>query len=211
MPARTLDGRLLCASECAYEIENPYFGGVGYLKHGVVTRISLGVNSCLVGRTIDGIVVAFRGTQPDSFLDWLQNAAIFLRKVDGLPGRIHSGFYDAAIALYAQIKDCVLELMKESCHWYTRRPKIYLTGHSKGGCLASLTAMFMALDNEIPKSDYVCTFGAARIGDPDFEIIYDRLVNQVSYENYLDVVPFLPPGQVAVRAMSENTLMKINE
>ena len=211
MYAKALDGRLLCASECAYEIENPYFSGVGYLAGNEVKRFSKGINSCIVGKSIDGIIVAFQGTQSGSLFDWLQNAAIYLRKVDDIPsGRIHSGFYDAEVALYEPVKEYVLELTKDR-RWYCKRQKIYLTGHSKGGCLASLMAILMTEDSTIPNADYVCTFGSARVGDPNFQAYYDRRVNQVSYENYLDIVPFLPPGQRAVTAMSQHMLTKLNK
>jgi len=36
----------------------------------------------LIGKTYDGITIAFRGTQTSSPLDWLQNAALFLSKED---------------------------------------------------------------------------------------------------------------------------------
>eukprot|EP00339_Tiarina_fusa_P010616 CAMPEP_0117084324 /NCGR_PEP_ID=MMETSP0472-20121206/59342_1 /TAXON_ID=693140 ORGANISM="Tiarina fusus, Strain LIS" /NCGR_SAMPLE_ID=MMETSP0472 /ASSEMBLY_ACC=CAM_ASM_000603 /LENGTH=250 /DNA_ID=CAMNT_0004813255 /DNA_START=69 /DNA_END=821 /DNA_ORIENTATION=- len=158
---------------------------------------------------MDGIVVAFRGTQNDSLFDWLQNAAIFLRKVDGIPGRVHSGFYEAAHALYEPTKKSILEMFNE-VPWYGRK-KIFLTGHSKGGCLASLMAVMMSSDDEMPDAVRVCSFGGARVGDPDFQAAYNRRVIQTTYENDLDVVPFLPPGQTAVGAMGSQMRSKIDE
>ena len=75
--AETLDGRLLCASECAYGTRSPYFNGASFHSSTVVKRIARGVNSVLVGETVDGIVIAFRGklTMTSSSPDWLQNAA----------------------------------------------------------------------------------------------------------------------------------------
>lgn len=118
--AKTLDGRLICASECAYEIESAYFRGVGYLAGTTAKRISRGVISCLIGRTTDGIVVAFRGTLSSSLLDWLQNAAIFLLNVKKIPGRIHAGFYEATAALYEPIKKFILQMLKESSFYHKK-------------------------------------------------------------------------------------------
>jgi predicted lipase len=201
--AKTLDGRLLCASECAYEIENPYFKGVGYVAGTTTKRISKGVNSCLVGRTIDGIVVAFRGTRSSSPLDWLQNAAIFLRSVKTIPnGKIHAGFYEAVQAMYAPVKRIILQMLEDTP--LLRSKKIYLTGHSKGGCLASLTAVLMKQDKGLQDAHYVCSFGGARVGDAAFRSYFNKTIRQSTYENYLDVIPFLPPGNETMKEMDED-------
>jgi predicted lipase len=207
--AKSLDGRLLCASECAYEIENPYFQGVGYLAGTTAKRISQGVNSCLVGRTIDGIVVAFRGTQAGNMLEWLQNAAVFLQTVKSVPGSIHAGFYQAVKNMYEPVKQSILQMMKDSLSY--RPKKIYLTGHSKGGSMASLTAVMMQQDHEIPNAHYVCSFGASRVGDSAFRTHFNRTINQTTYENSLDIVPFLPPGHETIEDMNQTMTDKMDE
>ena len=207
--AKTLDGRLLCASECAYEIEEPYLQGAGYLKGALPQRITVGINSCLVGKNKDGIIVAFRGTQGASLLDWLQNAAIHLLNVQHIPGRIHAGFYEAVQRLYGQIKKIILNLLKDDYPF--RKSSIYLTGHSKGGCLASLMAVLMKDDKELPDVKYVCSFAAARVGDAQFRDYFNRTIPQATYENYLDIIPFLPPGQETVEDMTSAMKSKIDK
>lgn len=189
--AKSLDGRLLCASECAYKIENPYFRGVGFRPGTSVSRITRGSNSCMVGRNIeDGIIVAFRGTMPGAPLDWLQNAATRMKNVPSLPGKIHTGFYGAVMQLYIPLVEAIKDLLQEEPD-----AKIYFTGHSKGGCMASITAMKMKLDSNHPNVHYIATFGAARVGDEEFRRAYQKEgIRQTSYENHLDIVPFLPPG-----------------
>eukprot|EP00980_Cylindrotheca_fusiformis_P012341 scaffold3031_cov102-Cylindrotheca_fusiformis.AAC.1 len=99
------------------------------------------------------------------------------------------------------IKELLLELLHEhvyktwSYYFFRYQPKIYLTGHSKGGCLASLYALELKRDAEIlPNPTYVCTFGSPRVGDLTFAKEYDQTISQTSYENHLDIIPFLPPG-----------------
>lgn len=72
LPAKTLDGRLLCASQCAYNASSPYFEGAGFLSGSTTVELTKGVNSVYMGETVDGIVLAFRGTRTKSPLDWLQ-------------------------------------------------------------------------------------------------------------------------------------------
>ena len=160
---------------------------------------------------MDGIVVAFRGTQGASPLDWLQNAAILLVHVlsQDIPGRVHLGFFKAVQGLYQPLQAALLELLEE--YPVGHLPKIYLAGHSKGGCLASLTAVLMAKDDDLPPSEYVCTFGAARLGNALFVTYFNEAVRQTSYENDLDIIPFLPPGKGTMDAMDENMTNVINE
>jgi hypothetical protein len=73
--------------------------------------------------------------------------------------------------------------------------KIYVTGHSKGGSLASLFALMVHHDEELTSPELVCTFGAARVGNEAFVSYYERFLNQITYENDLDIISFLPPGK----------------
>jgi len=86
--AKTLPGRLLCASQVAYqksfqdesaETTPNYFRAVQYKQATNATKVTNSVNSVFIGTNIDGIIVAFRGTVFNSPLDWLQNAALVLR------------------------------------------------------------------------------------------------------------------------------------
>jgi len=239
--ANELDGRLLCASTCAYDIANPYFQGAGYLDGTKIRRISRGVNSVIIGKTIDGIVLSFRGTLVKSPIDWLQNAAVLLTDVDKqIPGRIHLGFYKAVKSLWKSIKETTLDWLQEynnitirptnittsttaennsgnsnknlahneSCN---TKPKIYLTGHSKGGAMASLAAIFFTNDPNLPDPHYVATFGSARLGDDTFRDHFNQKINQTTYENYLDLIPFLPLADRTMNAMGDDMIETVNK
>jgi hypothetical protein len=156
--AQTLDGRLLCSSQCAYEISTPYFRGASYRPGTVAKRITRGVNSALIGHTTDGITIAFRGTQTTSLLDWLQNAALFLSDVDEekykIQGKIHTGFYRGTKSIWKPLRGIIKEMIQEAEDkgW---SKNIYLTGHSKGGAMASIAAILLKRDASLPDLTYV--------------------------------------------------------
>ncbi len=154
--AQSLDGRLLCAAQCAYSIniQQPYFKSSAYRPATTAKRITKGVNSVLIGHTYDGITIAFRGTQSSSLLDWLQNAALFLSSVDPIAGKVHTGFYRASKSLWKPLRGVLREMLEESRvnGW---REDVYLTGHSKGGALATVAAVLMKRDKELPDPTYV--------------------------------------------------------
>eukprot|EP00751_Fragilariopsis_kerguelensis_P041475 CAMPEP_0171007904 /NCGR_PEP_ID=MMETSP0736-20130129/20140_1 /TAXON_ID=186038 /ORGANISM="Fragilariopsis kerguelensis, Strain L26-C5" /LENGTH=196 /DNA_ID=CAMNT_0011438689 /DNA_START=777 /DNA_END=1363 /DNA_ORIENTATION=- len=60
----------------------------------------------------------------------------------------------------------------------------------------------MYQDKQLPNPEFVCTFGSARLGDNEFAKSYNKIIQQTTYENELDIIPFLPPGnQVMVDIM----------
>ena len=78
--ATSLECRLLCASVTAYSITNdgpitphppPYFDAAQFVDTPPVGFVggNEAINACLVGTTIDGVVVAFRGTLPPASPD----------------------------------------------------------------------------------------------------------------------------------------------
>src|ERR1700691_2270558 len=109
MAAPTLEGRLLCASEVAYSAlksgtinpanSAPYYVGSGFMEPptAIVDGPEL-IDACVIGRTPDGVVVAFRGTQPiddrtkplkQRIRDWCNDFRADLVNSPGLPGRLH--------------------------------------------------------------------------------------------------------------------------
>jgi len=83
---------------------------------------------------------------------------------------------------------------------------IYLTGHGKGGAMASIAALLIKDDPDLPDPSYVCTFASSRVGNACFRQGYNARVNQTSYEAYGDLVPFLPPSASVVRNMDKSLL-----
>ena len=205
----TLDCRLLCASSCAYDITP---GTCTYTPSSVnaveaatvgftATRTSCGglanLNACLIGSNQDGIIVAFRGTlrpsfqDPESFLDWVDDFFAIPRAGDAglgaVPGLVHSGFYDATMSCIQGVVQAVRQLNPGNAL------PVYVTGHSKGGAMASLAAWMLSQNVGIPVAK-VITFASPKPGNALFKAAYEMKLTQVRYENYQDIVPLLPPG-----------------
>lgn len=156
------------------------------------------INAATVGLCPFGIVVAFRGTlppaenDPDSLFDWLQDFfAVPTSCTSGpnkIPGQVHSGFFDATTSII----QTVATLIKG----YNPSPAnpVYITGHSKGGAMASIGAYILAENLGIPNVQPLVTFASPKPGDINFHAGFQKLLDQTRYENYRDIVPLLPPG-----------------
>lgn len=213
---------MMSSAACAYNVNTtagqylpsqPYYGAVGYKSLPVpISGGSDNINAALIGTTSDGIVVACRGTLPPaddlpSVLDWLQDVFFSTPKsVSGLPGKVHDGFYMAVNAVWNRLFN---EIAKQLDAAGPATP-IYVTGHSKGGGMASILAML--LNNEadvlgLQTPPQVFTFASPKPGDTDFARAYDANITQQSYENYLDLVPFLPPSESIIRIFADIPLI----
>ncbi len=203
--AISLTGRLLCAAQQTYEIQvsgvapaspqqpapppSTLVGWIGLVQCEVAGDD--GISAVLVGETPSKIIVAYRGTEPfDSpdhermLLDWNDDLVDPLVTAPDLPGSVHSGFSHAVNELWAWTLAQVQALPKGK--------PLYVTGHSKGGAMANIAAMKFAAAGFAP---YVCTFEAARCGDPAFAAGFDKAITHaVRYEFQDDIVPHVPPN-----------------
>ena len=66
-----------------------------------------------------------------------------------------------------------------------------MTGHSKGGALTSLGAWLLFKANLKPEQ--AVSFASPHTGNAAFASAYDSAIDQIRYENYLDMVPWTPP------------------
>jgi len=150
-----------------------------------------GVNNINAGLTgiinVDGknaLVMAFRGTNGTVY-DWLNNLTCAFVDYKN-HGRVHKGFFESVQSIFSQmIKFATVCTKKEAVD------KFYLTGHSKGGAMASLMAAMLA-DTEIPNAPKpeVVTFASPRVGDIAFVKSYPAQLTR--YECCRDIVPHVP-------------------
>lgn len=131
------------------------------------------------------LVLAFRGTEPDSLQDIKSDARASIRKCE-TRGMIHSGFYFAYMEIRKDIEETLLQSK------YDNKP-LYITGHSLGGALATVATKFTYHKGGLA----ACyTFGSPRVGNDEWinniKTPIHRLVNAA------DCVTMLPPGDTSV-------------
>ena len=149
-----------------------------------------------VGSNEKYIIVSFAGTS--DIVDYLTDVTFASKPeiVSGIPGRVHTGFVNVLEKSWTQI----LALVKE--HSSSGQPVI-LTGHSLGGAQAVLTATRLAVMGYPVDSLYI--YAVPRVGDEAYARFVTRLFpNRIfRFVNNEDLVPRLPPPQVAAGSFSE--------
>jgi hypothetical protein len=208
----SLECRLLCASVTTDAVTKdgpitqqptPYFGAAQFIDDPPVGFVggTQAINACLVGTTIDGVVLAFRGTlslvSPDheqTIRDWINDLDAELVRGDGLPGLVHAGFWGSLDSLWPALLVEVLQRLTKG----GPNAQLYVTGHSKGGAVADLAAMRFLIERGVRPMAY--TYAAPHPGDEDFATAYGQHLQGIRYEYADDIVPLLPPS-LAFREM----------
>ena len=214
--------RLLCACEAAYCIANNAKDGQynpcdhnKLVTPGMITQYkavnfvdnpyiitSAQIEAALVGQTEAGIIISLRGTlKPaltvDSVLDWIQDLAAVPSSDPHLTGKVHSGFLFAVKQLADGINTAVNDIQKTS----STPLNVYVTGHSKGGGMAPIVAMYLAnkYGMNITQSLF---FAGPNPGDSEFCKAFDSMFpNTIRYQNYMDIVPLLPPFPLVISTL----------
>jgi hypothetical protein len=153
-------------------------------------------------------ILAFRGTMPTDFINWLTDSSTALEAFDG-GGRVHGGFLDNLRALWADIDEKINEAIDPASaknKEESRQPlsELYITGHSLGAAMAVLCAARIFQDAKPELVDYahwrqiikgVYVFGQPRVGDQIFCEIFGNKLNQLVFRHTFarDAVPHLPP------------------
>jgi hypothetical protein len=160
------------------------------------TFIGQVINAALVGVTPTEIVVAFRGTEPidvanwdafiDSVDDWVHDGEADLVKVPYCGGQVHRGFSGALETVWSGVANAVRQQLS------AKRLPVVVTGHSKGGALATLAAIRLRSEG-VTTPLAVYTYGSPRVGDTPFSTSFNAVISQWRFENDNDLVPHLPP------------------
>lgn len=214
---------LLNACGAAYNVKpgtNVYFPDSIYspnVPYTAAPQVAFGgegfINVATVGPCDFGIIVAFRGTlppsatDPDSWLDWLQNFfAVPASSPSGpnqLPGQVHSGFFNATTGIIQQIHTLVMALNPGAAN------PVFVTGHSKGGAMASIGAYLLSQDYGVPSVQPVITIASPKPGDVGFQAGFEKVLSQTRYENDRDLVPLVPPSLDFIGHMINNPLLSL--
>lgn len=146
----------------------------------------LGSTFGLVASNVTDLVVAFRGT--DDVFDLAVNLTASQEpNLDYYAGAVHKGFAQALDGIWLEFRELLDDLHIDG-------QRIWVTGHSLGGALATLTAKRL---HSFMSPVRCMTFGQPRVGDPAFTqnyaVQHDRFVNEQ------DLVPKLPPRGIFTR------------
>jgi triacylglycerol lipase len=125
------------------------------------------------------VVLAFRGTT--QAMNWVTNLNAVMRHEGRLGARVHQGFARAIDAVWNDLFALLRQL-------WVNGQTFWITGHSLGGALATLTARWLSA---AWKPYGVYTFGQPRVGDADFAEGYTE--NHHRFVNNRDIVPTVPP------------------
>lgn len=135
----------------------------------------------------DRIILAFRGTS--STTDWVSDAIASQRKYRCVKdmGLVHRGFS----AIYDSARPVIIPALNRLSA--VRRRRLFVTGHSLGGALATLSAPDASENGGFPQP-IVYTFGSPRVGDPEYARAFgEKAAESFRVYNALDAVPMLPP------------------
>jgi len=174
------------------------FGGAGWTMDDD-QPFEGGSTTCYVAYSDSAVIVAFRGTEvikPGGgvpTLDAIRRviadicADAKIRLIDvGDGGRVHRGFHGALEEVWSKLQPR-LDALRTSSSLPSRPRTIWLTGHSLGAALATLTAC--RLDGGVQG---LYTFGSPLVGDEAFANTL-RAANAFRIVNNNDVVTCVPP------------------
>lgn len=128
------------------------------------------------------VIVAFRGTE--SSTDWRTD--LNFPKVDAMFGKVHKGFRSALEAVIDDVLGAVAEMRDQD-------QDLWITGHSLGAALATLTTAFYRHQRQTVNGLY--TFGSPRVGGNRFDRFFEPDFGRHSFRvvNGNDIVTRVPP------------------
>ncbi|MEL6495313.1 MAG: lipase family protein [Cyanobacteria bacterium J06623_7] len=147
-------------------------------------------------------IIAFRGTQTQ--IEWWRNLQASQKKyldpqTQQQYGRVHQGYLKI---VREQLGNNLINAVQQL------DPNIpcYITGHSLGGAVATLSAVEIAL--RVPKireQIQLYSYAAPRIGDRNFAQAHSQIIpNSYRIVNLSDSVPLVPPIQIQNRFTTAN-------
>lgn len=168
------------AAQAAYDTD-PGPGLAGFALTAAAQICCLDNLSGFVGTFNGGndILVAFRGTVFDDLSNWLTDDCIVQKSDSAYPGMVHTGFAQTMYSIWPLINAKLPAPAGQ---------RVWVTGHSLGGAMATLAALRIKTAGFNAISLY--TYGSPRVGNSDFYSGYS--VPHYRFVNNCDVVPHVP-------------------
>jgi hypothetical protein len=148
-------------------------------------------------------VLAFRGTVPDNFINWLTDANTSLKNFHY--GNVHCGFYRNVEPLWNAIAGAIDAARQPDQGRIDGGPalqpleNLYITGHSLGAAMAVVAAARIFTPDYAPWQPLVrgvYTFGQPCVGDKAFCDHFSQEFELYRHVYAKDVVPHLPPSSI---------------
>ncbi|KAJ3807451.1 Alpha/Beta hydrolase protein [Lentinula aff. lateritia] len=145
--------------------------------------------------SLSSIIVAHEGTDPLQLESDLTDVEVLLASLDTslFPGisssvQVHDGFKNEHAKTASVILAEVRTLMASK-----NTKNVMAVGHSLGGALAELDALFFALDLPSGSNISAVTYGTPRVGNPAFASLIDQHVPSFKHiNNEKDLIPIVP-------------------
>lgn len=124
--------------------------------------------------------------------------------------KVHSGFNDAVSGIWPQLTAALARATTKSRAKSARRGllpgSVFFTGHSLGGALAQVAAMRAHVEQRVPTSAAVYSFGSPRIGNDALREVYNdfvpasfRVVTVDDDDGDTDAITSAPPKWMGYR------------
>ncbi|XP_046841494.1 lipase ZK262.3-like isoform X4 [Xenia sp. Carnegie-2017] len=143
-----------------------------------------------VSDTEQAIAVAFRGSEHFQQVITQALKIITTPKISfPAGGKVQKYFNDVYNLIWSQLKSDVYAQITKYPNY-----KVWVTGHSLGGAMASLASTALISEGHTSKSNlYMYTFGQPRVGNYDYALAHDKFV-PISFRvtHYRDPVVHLP-------------------
>ncbi|KEP48780.1 lipase [Rhizoctonia solani 123E] len=141
------------------------------------------------------VVVAHEGTDPTQFLSVLTDVNAFLEPLDPalFPGvssnvQVHSGFKNAHASTASAVLAAVKKVITDK-----GAIKVTTVGHSLGGAIAALDALYLKKNLPSTISIKAVTYGQPRVGNQEFADLTDKEITDFSrITNLKDDIPIVP-------------------
>ncbi|KAJ4477072.1 alpha/beta-hydrolase [Lentinula edodes] len=145
--------------------------------------------------SLSSIIVAHEGTDPLQLESDLTDVEVLLASLDTslFPGvsssvQVHDGFKNEHAKTASVILAEVRTLMASK-----NTNNVMAVGHSLGGALAELDALFFALNLPSGSNISAVTYGTPRVGNPAFASLIDQHVPSFKHiNNEKDLIPIVP-------------------
>ncbi len=136
------------------------------------------------------IVIAFRGTEPNEWND-IKADMDASKALAETVGHVHRGFKKEVDDLWPQLEKMLVENKQNLAK------KLWFTGHSLGGAMASICAGRCLLSHIDTQPEQVHTFGSPRVGTKRY--INHAKIDYFRWVNNNDIVTRSPPAWLGYR------------